>query len=103
MFETLAGDDISGALKNGRLSDQVQWRFTEQPCWACVAGLPGKNINGTVDSCEGHDASGFLRCGRRHGSKRIVGANAAQVCSQQFDSCKQVDKVAKKLGEKNSN
>lgn len=87
MFEELAGDQKDAALAAGQLPGQVSWRFIDEPCWGCAAGLPGKFPNGTIDTCEGRDATGFLRCGRRQGSSRVVGEDVKSVCSKTIDSC----------------
>jgi hypothetical protein len=97
LFMQMAGKQRDQALNAGRLPNAIQWRFIDMPCWGCYAGLPGVTLNGTVDSCQGYDSMGFLRCGNMTGSDRIVGAAADFVCNQNVGSCQQASKIAAKV------
>jgi len=96
MFTELAGKQSSEALDSGHLTS-VQWRKVVPPCWSLWAGLPGKYPNATQDDGFGYDSNGFLRCGKRHGQDRVVGADVAKVCNQNIKTCKQARQIASTL------
>lgn len=83
-FEILAGKGVKKALDDGHLPGSILFRFIEEPCWACNAGLPGMLPNGTKDDCTGEDYLGYPRCGRKSGNDRVLGPHAALVCNRNF-------------------
>ena len=96
MFIELAGKDANGAIQSGHL-DQVEWRKVTPPCFGLWAGLPGKMPDGSPDNGQGQDTNGFLRCGKKTGEDRVVGADVAKVCNKNIKDCKQADQIRKTL------
>ncbi|PWN33403.1 uncharacterized protein FA14DRAFT_185177 [Meira miltonrushii] len=94
-FEQLAGNQRQAALAAGHLEGNVTWNFITESCWGCYAGFPGKLLDGSTDPCTGQDSAGFLRCGRKGGAQRIVGAESAEVCNIDIQTCDEANTIAK--------
>lgn len=96
-FEIVAGNQKDAAIKAGRLDTSITWHYTNEPCWACQAGFPGKLLDGRSDTCTGQSFEGFLRCGRKRGDQRIVGSEAGEVCNVNVNSCEKEATIAKEI------
>ncbi|CAO1615934.1 unnamed protein product [Parajaminaea phylloscopi] len=79
-FSSLALGDKK-IIDKGRLPGPVVWRFIDEPCWGCEAGLPGLKPHNEKDTCEGPDSWGIERHGRKEGDQRVKGAVAGEACS----------------------
>ncbi|UZJ53582.1 hypothetical protein CBS101457_002902 [Exobasidium rhododendri] len=87
VFKQLAGVNADKALNDGRIGNDLEWRFIKTPCWACKGGSPPGHLpNGENDNCLGHDLDGFQRCGRMTGNQRVVGPAVSKYCNKEY-SC----------------
>lgn len=71
-------------IKAGRTPGPIRWRFTQEPCFGCWEGLPGKLPAGGEDSCTGPDASGFIRSGRKTGADIVNATDAGLQCAASY-------------------
>lgn len=83
-FSALAQGDPA-IIKANSLPTPAIWRFVQEPCWACEAGLKGISPTGKPDDCHGPDSFGIMRNGRKTGKSVRKGHAAAVHCASVVD------------------